>query len=135
MFNYLERNKVMLVYWPLIIYWILLFTLTSLPSQAIPSVGVSDKIEHFGAFFILSSLFYLTMLFQKKSETLKKYALPITFFIITFYGALDELHQLLIPGRSCELNDLLADTVGALIAIIILRVILFGNKFRNQTNT
>ena len=40
---------------------------------------------------------------------------PPAFFVLalgTSYGALDELHQSLVPGRSAELGDWLADAVG-----------------------
>lgn len=35
--------------------------------------------------------------------------------IASAYGVTDELHQLLVPGRSCDLWDWAADTLGALI--------------------
>lgn len=132
MFSFLERNKVMLVYLPLIFYWIILFILTSLPTSSVPSVGVNDKVEHFLAFFVLSFLVYLTALFQKKKIFLKKYAILFTFIIVSIYGIFDELHQLFIPGRSCELNDLLADIAGAIIGILILNILLRFYRNREQ---
>ena len=124
MFNFLERNKVVLVYLPLVFYWILLFTLTSLPTQSVPAVGVSDKVEHFLAYFGLSFLLYMALLFQKKSKFFKKYALRITLSISFIYGIIDEVHQLLIPGRSCELNDFIADLLGAIFGLIVIKILL-----------
>lgn len=112
----------MYVYLPLIFYWLLLFTFTTLPSQSVPSVGVNDKIEHLLAYLVLSFLLYLALLFQKKSILLKKYALLFTFLIVFFYGVLDEVHQLLIPGRSCELLDFTADIVGGILGIILVKI-------------
>ena len=132
MFNFLERNKVLLVYLPLIFYWILLFTLTTLPTQSIPSVGVNDKLEHTLAYFGLSFLLYLTLLFQKKSIMLKKYAMLFTLLIVIFYGALDEVHQLLIPGRSCELLDFLADMLGGILGIVLLKILIRVYKFQES---
>lgn len=133
LFNYLERNKVVLIYLPLVFYWIILFTLTTLPTESVPSVGVSDKIEHLLAYFVLSILLYLTLLFQKKSVLLKNYAMLFTLLIVFTYGVLDEVHQLMIPGRSCELLDFLADVLGGIIGIIIIKILIHFYKFQEST--
>ena len=132
MFSLLERHKVMLVYLPLIFYWILLFTLTSLPSQSVPAVGINDKVEHLLAYFGLSFLLYLALRFQKRSITLKNYAFIFTFLIIFFYSVLDEVHQLLIPGRSCELLDFLADMVGGILGMVVIRLLIRFYKFQES---
>lgn len=133
MFKLLERNKVVLVYLPLIFYWILLFTLTTLPTESVPSVGVNDKVEHLLAYFGLSFLLYLALLFQKRSIILKNYAVLFTFLVVFAYGITDEVHQLLIPGRSCELLDFLADMLGGVIGIIVLKVLIKFYKYQEQT--
>ena len=133
MFNFLERQKLVLVYLPLIFYWIILFTLTTLPAQSVPSVGVSDKIEHLLAYFVLSILLYLTLLFQKKSIMLKNYAMLFTLLIVFTYGVLDEVHQLMIPGRSCELLDFLADVFGGIIGIIVIKILF--NFYKSPKST
>jgi len=135
LFNILERNKVLLIYLPLIFYWILLFTLTTLPSHSIPAVGVNDKLEHTLAYFGLSFLLYLTLLFQKKSIMVKKYAMLFTLLIVVFYGAVDEVHQLLIPGRSCELLDFLADMLGGILGIVLLKILIRVYKFQESAAT
>lgn len=133
MFNFLERNKILLVYLPLTFYWILLFTLTTMPTESIPAMGVNDKLEHTLAYFGLSFLLYLTLLFQRKSVMLKKYALLFTLLIVALYGALDEFHQLLIPGRSCELLDFLADMLGGVLGIVLLRILIRVYNFQEST--
>lgn len=133
MFNYLERHKILLVYLPLIFYWIILFTLTTLPTHSVPSVGVNDKVEHLLAYFGLSFLLYLTLLFQKKSIILKNYAVLFTFLVVFAYGIMDEVHQLLIPGRSCELLDFLADMFGGVVGIVVLKILIKFYKYQEQT--
>ena len=133
MFELLERYRVVLIYLPLIFYWIVLFTLTTLPTSSLPSVGLSDKLEHILAYFGLSFLLYLTLFFQKKSFFFKKNAALITLSIIILYGILDEVHQLLIPGRSCELYDFLADLLGGIIGIALVKI--FTNYFTFQKST
>jgi VanZ family protein len=38
--------------------------------------------------------------------------------IASLYGASDELHQYFVPGRSAEVADWVADTLGALVAVL-----------------
>jgi VanZ family protein len=35
--------------------------------------------------------------------------------VVVLYGASDELHQMFVPGRTAAFDDLLADTIGALV--------------------
>ncbi len=119
-----EKNKKSVVYTSLIIYWIILLSATSIPADSVPTTGVSDKIEHFLAYFILSILLASTLFFQNKFTILKKYYLLSTLIIASVYGAIDELHQLLVPGRSCELLDWLSDIGGVMLGIIFVRTII-----------
>ena len=127
MFKYLESHRIYLIYLPLIVYWIVLFVMTSLPSTMSISVGVSDKIEHFGAYGLLSAFLFLAIKFQSKYSLLSDYPATFTIIIASLYGIIDEFHQLFIPGRSAEFYDWLADFLGSIIAVIILS--LFFNKF------
>lgn len=109
-----KNNRVFLfIYLPLIIHWLTIFVLTSLPSDQLPSVEVSDKVNHFLAFFVLGFFLNLALKYQNKFPTLKRNVILITILIASFYGLLDELHQLLVPGRSAEVLDWIADFVGA----------------------
>ena len=81
MFKFIEEHKVYFVYIPLVIYWIILLTLTSLPSGMAITVDVSDKVNHFGAYGLLSVLLFLTMKFQMKYPFLKKNANWLTILI------------------------------------------------------
>lgn len=47
-------------------------------------------------------------------------------FVTVLWGLSDEIHQAMVPGRSAELADLFADTVGALFGIASQR--LFSNR-------
>jgi VanZ family protein len=39
---------------------------------------------------------------------------------------LDELHQLFIPGRSCDILDWTADTAGVIIGVIIMTLLILA---------
>lgn len=132
MFKYLEKRKVWLVYFPLIIYWIILFTATTLPGPQLPDIHLGDKIEHFSAFFILAVLLNLALIYQRKSYILFRYAAFVTIIICLSYGAIDELHQMFIPGRFADIRDWLADSIGVLIGVLLLNFVkyLFNYKVK-----
>ena len=43
---------------------------------------------------------------------------PIVFAAL--YAVSDELHQFFVPGRNCDILDVLADTVGAIVVSVVL---------------
>lgn len=130
MLNFLEKHKVFFVYIPFTVYWIILFTATTIPGQDMPDLGFSDKKEHFIGYFIFTSLLYLTLLFQNRYFILKKYAGISAVIIAWVYGVIDELHQMLIPDRYADINDWFADAAGAVIAFIIIKTIIFISKYK-----
>jgi VanZ family protein len=130
LFEFLEKRKVWLVYIPLIIYWLILFVATTLPVERLPSIGLTDKINHFIAYFVLAVLVNLTLIYQRKSKFLFKKAQIATIVICLFYGALDELHQLLVPGRSAETLDWVADASGTFTGVLIVYFLINWLKYR-----
>ncbi len=133
MFSKLEANKKWLVYFPLIIYWFLLFVATTLPGADLPKTGVSDKIEHFTAYFILAVLFNLALMFQNKYPKIKKKAWLYTLIFILTYAGLDELHQLFVPGRDCDILDWLADSSGVLLGLGFVKMLINILRYKPQT--
>jgi len=119
LYSYLWAHKKYLIQLPLILYWIILFVLTSLPATLAITTKISDKINHFGAYGLLSVLLYLNLYFQYKFKLPNKYPALFTVLIASFYGFLDEMHQMLVPGRSAEFLDWFADFSGSLVAVII----------------
>lgn len=134
MFEFLQKRKIWLVYIPLIIYWVILFTATSLPVERLPSIGFTDKINHFVAYFILAVLLNLTLIYQRKSQLLFEKAPIATIVICLFYGALDEVHQLFVPGRSAETLDWVADALGTTAAVLLIYFLLNRFKYRLDFN-
>lgn len=53
----------------------------------------------------------------------------ITISIIFFFGLFDELYQGLIPGRSTDVFDLIADVIGGVLSLITSSVFL---RFKEQ---
>ncbi len=118
LFNFIKRYK-KLLYLTLSVYWIVLVVLTSLPTTSLPKVGVSDKIQHFLAYFILAVLLNLSLLIQKKFELRQNRSSYLSLLIVTLYGIFDEVHQHFIPGRFCEFSDFAADLLGGICGVLL----------------
>jgi VanZ family protein len=123
--KYFEKHKKYLVYLPLVLYWFLILTLTSLPGNDLPKIELNDKVEHLLAFGGLGFLLNLSLRIQNKFVTIKKFPALFTIFIVSSYAAMDELHQTFIPGRSCDILDWSADTIGVLIGVTIMTILIW----------
>ncbi len=76
-----------------------------------------DKLAHAGVFMVLSAAIGYASGWCGRSM------LAVAFFGAMAIGALDEWHQMYLPGRSAGLDDLAADAVGAALgAITALRI-------------
>jgi len=109
-----------------IAYAIFLATMTHLPPGKGPDTGASDKLEHLGAYGILTGAVFLSFW---ASFPRRKIAAWLTPLVVLTFGAIDEFTQPYF-GRSCELNDWLADAAGMMIALIILSLIRTGVERR-----
>ena len=99
---------------PLLWAGVILFG-TSLPAEAVPvQTSKIDKVLHFSIYTVFSYL--LTRQFSYSMTRSKAAAFAVLFAVV--FGALDEWHQSFIPGRSTELADWGADSLGALVGAI-----------------
>ena len=117
-----EEKKHFLEYQGPVMFWALvIFVLSSIPGSCYPSVNFvgADKVVHFFLYFFLGGLSYIALRFQDRKMFLRVYAGWLSLVICVLYGASDELHQLLTPGRSCELLDWAADCLGASIGLLV----------------
>lgn len=97
------------------VWMVFLYVLSSLPQLGeMNTFYGQDKIEHIIAFGVLG--FLLSRGFQPLIHRKKFQVVLLVTFIIAVYGALDELHQMYVPGRTASLTDLLADIVGGFLA-------------------
>jgi len=89
------------------------------------------KLAHFTIYTTLGLL--LSMAMGRRKFLSRQTLLALT--AGTVYAVSDELHQSLIPGRSCELRDVMIDTGGVLTGIIISMVLFFiAKKIRKRRN-
>lgn len=71
------------------------------------------KLAHFTEYFILGLLVY-NMIYNHNKKTY------IAIIICILHATSDELHQILVPGRSCQLLDITIDSIGSLLGIYLL---------------
>jgi VanZ family protein len=132
LYNSLKNKTVLYLYIPLAVYWLALFIGTTLPTDEIPNMfKAQDKIEHLLAYFGLAVMVYMWLHFQKKNISLKQNALMFSIVIVLFYGAFDELHQMLVPRRVADITDWTADAIGGIFGVAM--VYLFINSNKSQT--
>lgn len=76
-----------------------------------------DKVAHFLVFGLLATSVLRIPLFFK----LGWHGVVAAAVIVSGCGILDEFRQSMTPGRAVELNDWVADTLGAIVAVIVYR--------------
>ena len=95
----------------------LIFYASSQPGVP-PIVGlVGDKVVHAGAYAVLAALAVWALTDRFRVPVTAGIAL-LAAIIAALYGASDELHQSFVPTREMDAFDLLADSVGAVIAAV-----------------
>lgn len=108
--------------WALLILW-----LGSLPSLTPPFDLPLDKAGHFGMFAVLGGLLAAGL---HRARVRASLAWPLLAGIAI--GALDELHQRSVPGRSAEWADLGADVAGCALALWLTHRVLEGRTAGRQ---
>lgn len=82
------------------------------------------KMAHFTEYMILGVLLLCTVkdIFAQRALELQAsalYAAVISWGIGTLYAVSDELHQFFVPGRSCEIRDMIIDSCGTAVGIAV----------------
>jgi len=96
---------------PVILQMAIIFGASALTEPSLPG-GVSDKSGHFTGYLILAALL-VRALARGRMEGITWRAILLGVLGATVYGVSDEIHQRLVPGRSPDLADILADGLGA----------------------
>lgn len=113
-----ERQAVTSRAWVAVALWLALqVTLTSLPGKAIP-VGLPHPLDWMGHMTLYGGIGFLVA----RVAALRKWPtrwLVWAGILLSVWGALDELHQLFIPGRDAEVGDWVADTLGGALGLYV----------------
>lgn len=95
---------------PALLWTALLFAVSSRPSLPVELRSGTDKLAHFAAYAVLGALLAYG---QARSRLAVLWAVALGVLV----GALDELYQSTVPGRSAEVADWIADTLGVLFGV------------------
>ena len=114
---------------PALLLTIFIFILMALPGNMLPKeektfIPNLDKVIHaslFGSFVFLWCIYYSTRK-EKNNHAPSRYILIL--IIACLYGVATELMQkYLIPNRDYDIYDIMADSIGALLGYIFVRLI------------
>jgi hypothetical protein len=86
----------------------------TLPHWGEPKFG-SDKVIHFLLFGLLANFVGRS----KRIQRLRPLGIYNAIIVVSLFGAIDEVHQHFTPGRSMDVFDWSADTLGAVFAIAL----------------
>ena len=97
----------------LIAYSVFIFLLSSIPGSDIPSsVSPHSLSLHFVLYLFYGIVTYLFFWNIRNS-----------LIFASLYALSDELHQYFVPGRNCDIIDLLVDILGISVGVFILYIV------------
>jgi VanZ family protein len=101
------------------LYCLFIYWLSDQSSLPVPMLfAYQDKIHHAVAYFIMGLLAWRSFKHFVHSPIL----LPLLSIIFcSVYGVSDEWHQSFVEGRSSDIADWVADTIGASLAIFFMQ--------------
>jgi VanZ family protein len=107
----------LVIVWASIIFW-----LSSSPDGQggfwlIRAIPYGDKLAHAAAFGLLAILLLMAL---RKGW--------IAIITTSLYGLSDEVHQYFVPGRSVDVTDWVADTLGAILAVTLVSFLTRGRR-------
>lgn len=113
-----------LLYWLPALFWAsLLFYLSS--RSNLPGGGIfPDAASHYFAYLILGLCCALGFASRIPLEVPSS-VYVLSWISATIYGLSDEWHQMFTPGRTPSWEDVVADALGALTGLALLRLIAF----------
>ena len=99
------------LYLALLVAWVVLtFFLTSFPNPRVPLLfRFADKVAHLGFYAVMG---LLCAFWRRESGVPAGRAILEALFFTAVAGAVDEVHQYWIPGRSAEFFDWVMDALG-----------------------
>ena len=106
-------RRTVLAFAPAVLYAAVIFALSSQPNPLHflpPELLLQDKVLHALAYAILGALLVPGF---RGAGCSPRCSLLLAVALASLYGATDEFHQSFVPGRSTDVLDWVADTLGA----------------------
>lgn len=126
----------------LIIWMILIFVMSSFNADI--SSNQSGMIVNFiSKIFNINNMELLSLIIRKMAHFLEYFILGIlmlnviinynkkiylSYIFSILYACLDEVHQLFVNGRSGQITDVLIDSTGIILGILLYRIIRYKKK-------
>ena len=125
-----EGERARWVWTPALGWATAIFAMSSVHGQSLPPLpGFQlDKLVHAATYGILA-LLVRRGVGRAAGEASRALAVPagwgsaLAIFLTSIYGVTDEIHQIFVPGRSADWQDWLADTLGAILAVGLQRMV------------
>lgn len=113
--NFIKKYKLT------IITIVLIFIAILMPGQDVPEVGIQgiDKIVHFTMFGVLTLCFYWEYIHSKG----KAPQFMMTWLSLEAFAYLTEIMQLFANGRSYDMKDFIADSIGILLGLAFFKLL------------
>jgi VanZ family protein len=120
---------------PAIAWALIIFIASSIPATLIPPYKIFhyDKLIHVSLFLIFGVLVYRALEPYLKKDSFSWGRLFFSISVVILYGVLDEFHQGFVPGRSVDVWDATADTIGGLLAALIVYIRHIRKQFSAKT--
>ncbi len=119
------RDVALLLFWLALIFW--LSDQSVLVEIADPGEEkVFYKSAHMAAYGLMLWLWWRVLTPQRRATWP---ILMIAFTLTVLYGMSDEIHQRFVPGRHGRVADVLFDTAGALMMVLLLRQLTWLRHF------
>jgi VanZ family protein len=116
-----NRKKVLLLWTPAILWAMIIFLFSSMPTTPVSQVQISDfiikKSAHIIEYAVLTTLLYRALFaggFNKRKAGIYSVVIAVV------YAVTDEFHQSFTPGRDPKVRDVFFDTIGSVSAIYII---------------
>jgi VanZ family protein len=89
------------------------------------------KTAHFTEYMVLGLLIRICL---ESWFGTRKWSIPVSWMAGALYACSDELHQILIDGRSGQWTDVLLDSAGVLVGVLLASLIIFfvGRNIRGK---
>ncbi len=117
----MEKKNIIKLWLPVIAWMGLIFALSSVPGL---NSGLDDvwdwplrKLAHLVEFAVLSGLFVRAL--NRTNERPSRKVIGLAFILTVIYSLTDEWHQRFVADRIGSENDVLIDSVGALVGAVV----------------
>jgi VanZ family protein len=110
---------------PAIAWAAAIFLVSSIPGSKLPSIAhfINDKLLHCTEYFVFGLLIYRALEPRKNRNKFSWMRLVIPVVVVILFALTDEYHQGFVPGRTEDLLDALADTLGGILSASLMYII------------